>query len=215
MMKKLLLSTALGSMLLAGGVAVAAPHMGMGHHGARGAMMGDTNGDGNITKAELTSAINAHFAKMDPNGDGQVTQAERDAMRQAKMDDRFNAMDADKNGQISKAEMAASREARQEKRKEWRETRKADRADGERGPGMGKHMRGHHGGGMGGRGMMDANKDGTITKAEFSAPMIAMFDRADSNKDGTVTKAEHDAARQAMRAEMKAKWEARKASAQK
>mgnify|MGYP005636123675 CR=1 FL=1 len=66
--------------------------------------------------------------------------------------------------------------------------------------------RGMHGGG----GMMmmaDANKDGTITKAEFTAGAMAMFDRADSNKDGYVTADEMKAAHQAMRSQ----WKDRKA----
>ena len=54
------------------------------------------------------------------------------------------------------------------------------------------------------------NKDGTITKAEFTAGAMAMFDRADSNKDGYVTADEMKAGRQAMRAA----WKDRKASAQ-
>ena len=59
-------------------------------------------------------------------------------------------------------------------------------------------------------GFADANKDGTITKAEFTAGAMAMFDRADSNKDGYVTADEMKAGRQAMRAA----WKDRKASAQ-
>jgi len=53
----------------------------------------------------------------------------------------------------------------------------------------------------------DANKDGTITKAEFMAAPTAMFDKADANKDGKVTADEMKAARQAMRGA----WKDRKA----
>jgi hypothetical protein len=48
-------------------------------------------------------------------------------------------------------------------------------------------------------GMADANKDGAVTQAEFTAGALAMFDKADANKDGTVSREEHRAARAAMR----------------
>ena len=42
---------------------------------------------------------------------------------------------------------------------------------------------------------LDANGDGTISKDEFRAPMLARFDRMDADHNGTVTRAERDAAR--------------------
>jgi hypothetical protein len=48
-----------------------------------------------------------------------------------------------------------------------------------------------HGGMWGG----DADKDGTLTRAEFLARPVAMFDHADTNKDGVVTADELKAAR--------------------
>ena len=47
--------------------------------------------------------------------------------------------------------------------------------------------------------MADANKDGTITKAELTASLEARFAKLDANKDGKVTAEEMKAARQAMR----------------
>ena len=41
-------------------------------------------------------------------------------------------------------------------------------------------------------GLYDANRDGEITKGEFSEGSIARFDRMDLNKDGTVTSEEQD-----------------------
>jgi Ca2+-binding EF-hand superfamily protein len=44
--------------------------------------MADTDKDGSVTQAELTSAALAHFDKTDANKDGQVTRDERRAARQ-------------------------------------------------------------------------------------------------------------------------------------
>lgn len=205
-MKKLMIGTGLAAMLIASGVAVAAPG-GMG----RGPMGGDANKDGILTRAELTTQLEARFAKMDVDGDGQITQKDRDARQKARADKHFKQLDADGNGQISRAEFDAAQTRRAEAREQFREKRAEKRAEaqaaGEGQRAEGKHrMRGkgrmHHGG-MHGRmgGMMDANKDGVITKQEFMAPALAHFDRMDANKDGQVTKEERQAAREAMRAQ--------------
>jgi len=60
---------------------------------------------------------------------------------------------------------------------------------------------------MMGRGA-DANKDGAVTQAEFTAAALARFDRMDLNKDGQVTKDERQQARKAMHDE----WRAKRAS---
>jgi hypothetical protein len=62
--------------------------------------------------------------------------------------------------------------------------------------------------GMGGGRMADANKDGAVTQAEFTAAALQRFDRLDANKDGQVTKEERQAARKAMRDQWRAKREA-------
>lgn len=208
-MKKLMISAALGAMVLAGGIAVAQTQGDSPRGGFRHAAIGDTNGDGIVTKAELIAALDKRFAAMDTNGDGKVTKEERDAQRQKRGEERFAKLDSDGNGQISKAEFDAAREARGAKRAEAGKP-------GHDGQHIGrKHHRGGHGHGkmgMMGRGA-DANKDGVLTKAEFTAGPLAMFDRADANKDGQVTAAERQAAHAAIKAEMKAKWEARKAAA--
>ncbi|MET0248933.1 MAG: calcium-binding protein [Sphingobium sp.] len=207
MFRKFLSTVAVGSLLVGGfaasNVAMAQPGPQDGRGGGRGGimMMADANKDGTITKAELTAALNARFAKMDVNGDGQITQADRDARRAQRMEARFTALDADRNGQISKAEFTAGHQARMDKRAE---------------AGKGEGRKGHHfrGGHRGGKGMMGGwggkgGKDGVVTKAQFMAGPIAMFDRADTNKDGKVTAQEMTAAREAMREA----WKARKAAA--
>jgi hypothetical protein len=159
-----------------------------------------------MTRAEVQAHATEMFGKMDANKDGKLDAADRAAHQSA----RFDKFDANKDGSISRDEFAAARPG----------------PDGDHGPGMdgpgmdgpgmgrpegGEHRMGHggHHGGMGrGRGgmmgmqmlgMADANKDGAVTQAEFTAALLAHFDKADTNKDGTVTREEHRAARAAMR----------------
>src|SRR3546814_15716798 len=74
MTKKFLIGSAIAGIMMAGGVAVAAPDS----HGPWGA---DANGDGNLTKVEMTASLDKALAKFDTNSDGQVTEAELDAKR--------------------------------------------------------------------------------------------------------------------------------------
>ncbi|HUD91200.1 EF-hand domain-containing protein [Sphingobium sp.] len=203
MLRRFFTTVAVGSLFVGG---LAATHVVYAQPGAeggpRGGMMqrADTNKDGKISKAELTAALEARFAKMDVDRDGQLTQKDRDLKRQQHMDERFAALDTDKNGQISKAEYVAGHQARAEKRDERRA--EAGKPEG-RGWGARGHHRGPRGGMMrGGPGFGDANKDGTVTKAEFMAGPLAMFDKADANKDGFVTADEMKAARPQMRGPM-------------
>jgi hypothetical protein len=55
----------------------------------------------------------------------------------------------------------------------------------------------------------DTNNDGAISKAEFTAGALKMFDAADADHNAAVTQAERKAAHDAM----KAKWQARRAAA--
>lgn len=209
MLRKFFTTVAVGSLFVGG---LAATHVVYAQPGADGGpgprggliAMADANKDGKISKAELTAALEARFARMDVDRDGQLTQKDRDLRRQQRTDERFAALDTDKNGQISKAEFTAGHQARADKRAERRaEAGKPGERDGRgwgrgghRGPGRG----GPHGFGPGGFG--DANKDGTVTKAEFMAGPLALFDKADTNKDGVVTADELKAARPQMRGPM-------------
>ena len=168
-------------------------------------MMADANKDGKISKAELTAALEARFAKMDVDHDGQLTAKDRELRQQQRLDERFAALDTDKHGQISKAEFTAGHQARADKREKRRA--EAGKPDGEGRGGWGRHHRGGprgmmRGGPGGPGGFGDANKDGTVTKAEFMAGPLAMFDKADTNKDGVVTADELKAARPQMRGPM-------------
>lgn len=200
MIRKFLSTAAVGALFVGGlagsHMALAQPGEGApgGRHGGMMAMA-DANKDGKISKAELTSALDARFARIDANRDGKLTKEDREIRRQARLDQRFAALDTDRNGQVSKAEFAAGHQGRGDK--------------GGEGHRWGK--RGHHGFGggkmfRGGGGRGEAMKDGVLTRAEFMAKPLAMFDKADSNKDGFVTADEMKAARQAMREA----WQARR-----
>lgn len=178
-----------------------APKGKRGGHGMM--MMADANKDGNITRAEATTAATQHFAKMDANKDGKIDQSDREAMRAQRQAQRFDKLDANDDGSVSKDEFSAPRDG----------GAMAGEA-GERGPrdGMrdGKRWGGKRGGhgGKGGMGMMrdaDTNGDKAISAAEFQTASLARFDKMDANKDGTVTKAEMDTAHETMKAERKAK----------
>ena len=132
-----------------------------------------------LTRAQVQERTAERFGRMDANDDGVLNQADREARQKAM----FDRIDADHNGAISFAEFSAQRENRAEARGERREQR-ADR----RGPG-GPGPRGMRGGPEGPR-AADADKDGTVTQAEFTGAALARFDRADANKDGTITREE-------------------------
>jgi hypothetical protein len=191
MLRSFFMTVAAGSLFVGGlaatHVAFAQPGPGDGPRARGGLMMqADANKDGRISKAEMTAALEARFARMDVDGDGKLTPKDRELKRQQRLDARFAEMDTDRNGQISKAEFTAAQEARASKRAEMHRG----------GPG-GHKWRGrpHRGFGMAGPG----SKDAVLTKADFVARGMAMFDRADANKDGFVTADEMKAARQAMR----------------
>ncbi len=154
------------------------------------AMMGDTNGDRVITRAEFMAQAEANFARMDADDNGQVTAEERRANRQAMRPD----------GGKKRAFAAAA-------------------PGPANGPlaGMERMGRGGRGGGGGGAMLtrMDADKDGRIsraefdtmtaqgfarrgaatgmTRADFDARAAQRFARMDSNGDGFVDAAEQAA----------------------
>lgn len=159
-------------------------------------------GEGVTLRSDVQARTAAMFARMDANKDGKLDKADREARRAAM----FDRLDSDKNGQISRAEFSA---------RPQRPDGAAKGPDGEPGKhrGWGKrgggHRGGHHGGMMMGR-FADANKDGAVTQAEFTAAALKRFDAMDANKDGKATTDERQAARKAMRDEWRARREAAK-----
>lgn len=190
MNKKIIIGSSLGALLLAGGIAIAAPG-------------GVIDQSATVTRTEAIAKADERFAARDIDKDGKLTPADRTAAQKARADARFAEMDADKSGQISRAEFDAAGEKRMEMR---------GAPGDERGPGKwGRGGKGGHHGMMGrghggGPGMMaaDANKDGAITLEEHRAQAVAKFTSQDANKDGKVTAEERKAAHEAMRAAWKA-----------
>ena len=150
-----------------------------------------------MTRAAATQRAATMFQKMDANSDGRIDAADREARQEA----RFARLDTNGDGTISEDEFNAKRDRR---------ANMGERTAGDR---MGKRggMRGHRGmHGMRG-GMMkgaDANNDGAITQAEFSAAMLARFDAADTDRNGTISATE----REAQRAERKARMDQMRAA---
>ena len=125
------------------------------------------------------------MAKYDANKDGKITMQEAETAQAAK----FAGMDLNKDGFIDASEAQTAKKERWEKMKE----RRAGKADGKY---EGKDMHGH----KGGHGMMekaDADKDGKITRTEYSAVSQGNFDDKDFNKDGVIDKSDWDAKRAA------------------
>lgn len=111
----------------------------------------------------------------DPFGDATVWRAQV----QAEAGARFAVLDTDKDGSLSPAEMAAGRPARP--------------GGAARSPRPGR--------GAGGAARMgDANGDGRIVREEFVAGSLRRFDMMDADRDGQLTRPERQAAMQAMRA---------------
>lgn len=189
-MRRLTLSIAAAALATAG-AAIAAPG-----DGARAPQ-------GDMTRAQAEAMAGERFAKMDANGDGTIDKADREIRRETMRARMFERLDTNKDGSVSKAEF----ETMHAKRAEGTKARVGQRGD------RGK-MAGHRMGGrkMGGRGAMggtvDTNSDGSVSRAEFTAAAIKRFDATDTDNNGVVTLAE----RQAARAAMKAKWDARKAA---
>jgi len=198
-MKKFVLALSAATLAL-GGVAYAAQDMPPPPPGGHGM---DPMGDKTLSRAEAEAMAGKMFDRMDANHDGKLDKADREA----RTVEHFRKLDTDGNGSISQAEFLAAHGP--------------DHGDHD---GKGPEGKGHEGmehegmehrgmehRGPGGHEMMagmimhqaDANKDGTVTRAEFVAAALAHFDKVDANHDGKVTPEERKAAMKAMRGGMK------------
>lgn len=171
----------------------------------------DANSDGQIDKADREARMAQRFAATDTDDNGELSPAEMQAAQSARQAQRaerraqreaarFARLDTDGSGGLSEDELRAAHAERGEKRGEARGER--------RGPPQEMHAEprgGHHGqhprGGMMLLRAADANRDMTVTRAEFDAAVEARFARVDTDQSGTISAAERKAAREAMRSE--------------
>lgn len=171
MRKSLTLSLATAAALVAAGAAYAQPE-------SRPEPRGET------TRAQAEQRLTEMFGRMDANSDGVLNEADREAARRQT----FDSIDTDKDGAISFAEFEARRGERRESRAERGPGGSPERGFARRGgPG------GPRGSGMARR--ADADKDGTVTQAEFTTAALARFDRADADKNGAISLEERRDAR--------------------
>jgi hypothetical protein len=115
------------SLLMAGGLALAALPAFAGDYGDDKFKLMDSNGDGSISRAEHAAGAQTMFGKMDGNADGIVTVAEMDAGHSEKKSSKLkfwdkkdkdelstsakiSQIDANADGQISRAEHEAGSE---------------------------------------------------------------------------------------------------------
>jgi len=192
---------------------VAAPAFAEGAGGPGGGLFkaADTNKDGVVDQSEFQASRDKWFAELDTNKDGFIstdelkafgdkmhaewqqkhadadgTQAAPDASRSERMTQHILArVDTDKDGKISRAEFDTESTAL---------FKRLDKnSDGKI---AADEVPAHHWGGKGPQfGMMDTDKDGKVTKAEFTAAEDKMFQKLDTNGDGVITKDEMDAGR--------------------
>lgn len=128
-----------------------------------------------VTRAALSSQIDASFKRLDTNADKSLNTAEIDAAQKRqvaeaqgainkKIEAEFAKLDGNKDGQLSLAEFKAA-------------------APTPKAPSPADLL-----------GQMDKNKDGKVSEDEFRNLPLANFDRIDTNKDGTISEAEKTAA---------------------
>jgi hypothetical protein len=122
-------------------------------------------------------ALSAFVADYDADKSGDVTQAEFDAGRTA----RFAATDANKDGWVSDVEYLAEYEVRLDAKlaasTETAEHKAEDRVREVRQT----HVR---------FGVLDTDKDGQMTKAEYDVSGARAFTQQDRNKDGRISAAD-------------------------
>lgn len=197
------------TLLLAAGVAataLTAPAFAEGPKAGRAKMFdqADANKDGKVSKDEFAAMRDGFFAKLDADKDGVVTRAELRQTAKARRDERrgrrFGRLDGDKDGKVTEADFmnrAKARFAKLDANKDGvltqEELREARKARGER-RWKRRHARFHRAhqrrGHRFGMRRVDADGDGKITKAEFTAAGDKLFARLDRNKDGVIERAE-------------------------
>lgn len=127
----------------------------------------DANHDGNVTPDEIANAVKEHaqtvFSRLDKNGDGKLGKDEFPGKPE-----RFAALDTSGDGFVTKEELkAASKKARE---------RFSQIKPGKR---LWEKV--------------DTNKDGKVSREEYTAAVTRIFEFLDRNEDGVLSEADHQA----------------------
>jgi len=141
----------------------------------------DTNGDGQVSRAEFDTASEARFAAADTNHDGFISMDERDSSRMAHQNDQysehFDRLDSNSDGVLTKEEFSQGiSETRGQRRQEF----------GQRGA----QQRGQHRRGGGSWDRIDTDGDNLISAQEYRAGADKMFEHLDANGDGILEQGE-------------------------
>jgi Ca2+-binding EF-hand superfamily protein len=153
----------------------------------------DWNGDGKLSLAEYSGFAHATFQRMDRAGDGVISCTHPAAFKPAADNARGHrrsgghslcaSSDLNKDGKVTRAELDRTVAAKF-----------ATAAQG--GSSLSPQQffaltySRYANGGAHGFARLDANKDGKVTKDEFTVVADKIFARLDTNNDGTITKAE-------------------------
>ena len=143
------------------------------HGGERGARLKalDTDKDGRISRAEAQAAkgpMAGRFDEMDANRDGYLDRSDKLARKAAMRAEFFAGADANRDGRLTRDEFAVEQGARSaERRAQMAERAKATGRQGQMRQPPTEAERLERAGKAFER--MDANKDGTVSKAEFDA----------------------------------------------
>jgi EF hand domain-containing protein len=145
----------------------------------------DQNADGTVTTAEFEAGLLARFTESDTNGDGKVTADELKTARAAHGQAHFAKQDANGNGVLERSEVAKMPDALFTKL-DVDNSKTLSAAELESGHPGGGHGKGPHEGQE--RGLPgDADRDGTLTKAEAVADAQKLAKRIDANSDGKLS----------------------------
>lgn len=142
----------------------------------------DTNKDGKVSKEEFAARQDALFTEIDANKDGSITPKEMRDYRKAKME-AFRAANPRPEREDAKGPDGKKSGPEQADRdRKGQEGRKHEGREG------GKGGKGGHGGRVNAMfSMVDADGNGQISKAEFTAAGEKMFTRLDKNNDGVIS----------------------------
>lgn len=166
------------------------------HGGGPGMMQGqafvrllklaDADKNGQVTKAEFTTARDALFTAIDADKDGSITPKEFGEYRKAKFEEFRKANPRPEAGEDGRPEDGKRGDGPRhgDGQKHGDGPRHADRDGPGKGKDHGKGWRKGHDRGF--LNMLDTDGNGQVSKAEFDAGADRLFERMDRNKDGVI-----------------------------